>query len=132
MGYYKDWLAYKIAYELAKEIFVITKRFPKEERFGAISQIRDSSRSVCANLAEAYMRSRSLDFFLSKLNDSATENAETEVWLDFCKDFEYITQNEWEYLLEKNNQVGKLLWHMDQNPDNFRNKKFVTVSNKRS
>ena len=76
------------------------------------------------------MRSRSHDFFLSKINDSSTENAETEVWLDFSKDFGYITEEEWAHLTGKNIQVGKLLWYMDQNPDKFRG--FAAIKSKSS
>jgi len=81
MGHYKELLAYKKAYELAMKIFYISKRFPSEERYSLTDQIRRSSRSVCTNLAEAYRRRKYKDYFISKLNDSETENTETEVWL---------------------------------------------------
>jgi four helix bundle protein len=76
MGYYKDLLAYKKAYSLAIEIFIISKRFPPEEKYSLIDQIRRSSRSVCANIAESYRRRRYKDYFISKLNDPETENSE--------------------------------------------------------
>ena len=79
MGYYKDLIGFRKAYELAMEIFKITKRFPMVERFSLIDQIRRSSRSVCTNLAEAYRRRKYRDYFLSKLNDCGTENAETQI-----------------------------------------------------
>ena len=77
MGRYKDLLDFKKGYELAMEIFIITKRFPVEEKYSLIDQIRRSSRSVCTNLVEAYRRRRYKDYFISKLNDCETENAET-------------------------------------------------------
>ncbi|HEY6506300.1 MAG TPA: four helix bundle protein, partial [Chitinophagaceae bacterium] len=108
MGYYKDLLAFQKAYELAMKIFHISKRFPPEEKFSLTDQIRRSSRSVCTNLAEAYKRKRYKDYFISKLNDSETENAETEIWLDFAKDCLYLSQEEYEELISLNNEVGKL------------------------
>jgi four helix bundle protein len=69
MGHYKDLLAFKKGYELAMEIFTISKSFPPEEKYSLTDQIRRSSRSVCANLVEAYRRRRYKDYFLSKLND---------------------------------------------------------------
>jgi len=120
MGQYKDLLAYIKSYELAMEIFVITKRFPGEEKYSLIDQIRRSSRSVCANLVEAYRRRRYKDYFISKLNDCETENAETQVWLDFSYDCKYITKEEHKTLTDKNDEVGKLIWYMINNPDKFK------------
>lgn len=114
MGHYKDLLAFKKGYELAMEIFTISKRFPAEEKYSLTDQIRRSSRSVCTNLAEAYRRRRYKDYFISKLND-----AETQVWLDFSRDCKYITEEEYSTLTAKNDEVGKLLWYMINNPDKF-------------
>jgi len=119
MGHYKDLLAFKKGYELAMKIFTISKRFPPEEKYSLTDQIRRSSRSVCTNLAEAYRRKRYKDYFISKLNDSETENAETEVWLDFSKDCNYINTEEYNDLISLNNEVGKLIWFMINNPDKF-------------
>ena len=120
MGYYKELTAFKKAYQLAMMIFQITKRFPNEERYSLTNQIRRSSRSVCTNLAEAYRRRRYKDYFISKLNDSESENAETEVWLDFSKDCLYINNEEYNILSSLNSEVGKLLFYMINNPDKFR------------
>jgi four helix bundle protein len=84
MGSYKDLMAYKKGYQLAMEIFFLSKKFPVEERFSLTDQIRRSSRSVCTNLAEACRRRRYKSYLLSKLNDSQTENTENQVWLDFA------------------------------------------------
>ena len=84
MSDFKDLLVYQKAFDLAMDIFEVSKKFPKEERYSLTDQVRRSSRSVCANFAEAYQRRRYPAYFLSKLNDSDTENAETEVWLDFA------------------------------------------------
>lgn len=119
MGHYKDLLAFKKGYELAMEIFTTSKRFPPEEKYSLTDQIRRSSRSVCTNIVEAYRRIRYKDYFISKLNDAETENAETQVWLDFSHDCKYISQEEYSTLTAKNDEVGKLIWYMINNPDKF-------------
>jgi four helix bundle protein len=119
MGHYKDLLAYKKSYELAMKIFLVSKKFPSEEKFSLTDQIRRCSRSVCANLVEAYKRKRYKDYFISKLNDAETENAETQVWLDFSHDCNYITDEEHTNLTSLNDEAGKLIWFMINNPDKF-------------
>lgn len=119
MADYKDLLAYKKSYELAMMIFRLTKRFPPEEKFSLTDQMRRSSRSVCTNLAEAYRRRRYKSHFLSKLNDVETENAETQVWLDFAFDCGYLSTDEYNDLTTKNNESGKLIWFMINNPEKF-------------
>src|SRR5258706_13360774 len=112
MGHYKELLAYKKAYELAIRIFHISKRFPAEEKYSLTDQMRRSSRSVCTNIAEAHRRKRYKDYFISKLNDAETENAETEVWLNFSKDCGYVRDEEYEQLIALNTEIGKLIWYM--------------------
>lgn len=119
MGNYKNLLAYQKGYFLALRIHHFTKGFPAEEKFSLTDQIRRSSRSVCVNLAEAYRRRRYKDYFLSKLNDSETENTETEVWLDFAKDCSYLNGEDYQELHQVNTEVGKLIWYMMNNPDKF-------------
>jgi four helix bundle protein len=119
MGTYKDLLAFQKSYALALEIFLITKGFPGEEKFSLTDQIRRSSRSVCANIAEAYKRKRYKDYFISKLNDSETENTETQIWLDFAKDCMYISTEQYQRLTALNTETGKLIWFMIHNPDKF-------------
>ena len=120
MGHYKDLLAFKKGYDLAMNIFIISKKFPPEEKYSLTDQIRRSSRAVCANLVEAYRRRRYKDYFISKLNDCESENAETQVWLDFSYDCKYITEVEYKNLSLTNDEVGKLIWYMINNPDKFR------------
>jgi len=119
MGHYKDLLAYKKSYELAMKIFLITKKFPAEERYSLTDQIRRSSRSVCTNVVEAYKRKRYKDYFISKLNDVETENGETEVWLDFARDCGYISGEEHAECISYNDETGRLVWYMINNPDKF-------------
>jgi four helix bundle protein len=118
MSTYKDLIAYKKSYEVAMKIFHLSKSFPQEEKYSLPDQIRRSSRSVCT-IAEAYKRRRYKDYFISKLNDSETENSETEVWLSFSIDCNYLSQAQYEDLLAVNTEVGKLLWYMIQNPNKF-------------
>ena len=119
MSDYRNLIAYKKAYELAMDIFEVTKTFPKEERFELTSQIRRSSRSVCANLAESMKRSRYIAHYSSKLNDSETENAETQVHIDFSLSCKYITTQKHQEWTTKNNDVGNLLVYMINNPEKF-------------
>ena len=92
-----------------------------EEKYSLTGQIRRSSRSVCTNIAEEYKRRRYKDYFISKLNDCETENTETEVWLDFSRDCQYLTLGEYENLISLNTEVGKLVWFMINNPEKFMN-----------
>ena len=72
-------------------IFEVSKTFPKDEKYALTDQIRRSSRSVCANLAEAWRKRRYEAAFISKLSDSEVELAETQVWLEFAVNCGYMT-----------------------------------------
>jgi four helix bundle protein len=81
---------YKRAFAAAMQIFEVTKSFPKEERYSLVDQVRRSSRSVCANMAEAWRKRRYEAAFISKLSDSESEAAETQVWLQFAVESKYL------------------------------------------
>jgi four helix bundle protein len=81
---------YQLGFESAMQIFELTKKFPKEERYSLTDQIRRSSRSVCANLAEAWRKRRYEGAFLIKLSDAEAEAAETQVWLEFAVKCAYL------------------------------------------
>jgi len=85
---------YKIAFSAAMRIFEITKRFPLEERFALTDQIRKSSRSVCANIAEAWRKRRYEAAFVSKMSDSEAEAAETQTWLQFAQECGYMSSEQ--------------------------------------
>ena len=87
---YKDLRVYKLAFESAMEIFELSKKFPAKEKFSLTDQIRRSSRSVCTNIAEAWRKRRYEAAFVSKLSDSDSEAAETEVHLDFTLRCSYL------------------------------------------
>ena len=116
---YQDLLAYNKGFEIAMEIFEVSKLFPKEETYSLTDQIRRSSRSVCANIAESYRKRVYPKHFHSKLTDSDAENSETQTWLEFAFACKYINENTFKELTEKNKEVGKLINYMLLNPAKF-------------
>ena len=108
----KETKVYKLAFELAMEIFEISKSFPKEETYSLTDQIRRSSRSVCICLLEAYRKKIYQAHFVSKVTDSDMENSETSGWLDFALACKYIPQAKHSDLCTKNEEIGRLLNHM--------------------
>ena len=112
---HRDLDVYKLAFELAMEIFEITKEFPVEERYSLVDQIRRSSRSVCSNVAEAFRKRRYPKSFVSKLSDAETESTETQTWLEFSVRCKYISNKKFEKLDNLyNNVIGKLVVMMNQ------------------
>ena len=101
---------YKIAFDCANLIFETSKNFPKDERYSLTDQIRRSSRSVCANLSEAFRKRRYPKSFIAKIVDSEAEAAETQTWLDFALKCEYIKPQLHKELFEKYDRIlGKLV-----------------------
>jgi four helix bundle protein len=91
--------------DLDLEIFEITKTFPLEEKYSLTDQIRRSSRSVCANIAEAWRKRRYKAAFIAKINDSETEACETQVWLEIALRCEYLSESITGKLIEKYNHL---------------------------
>jgi four helix bundle protein len=120
---HEDLEVYQIAFDAAMEIFELSKNFPKEEKYSLIDQIRRSSRSVCANLAEAWRRRRYKGSFLSKLNDAEAEAAETQVWLKFAVKCQYLDIDSGRELYGKYNQILGLIVIMTNNADKWLLKK---------
>ena len=116
---FQDLLAYQKSFSLAMRIFEMKKSFPKEEMYSLTDQIRRSSRSVPANIAEAYRKRVYPKSFHSKLTDSDAENSETQVWLEFAFKFNYINEAVYNELLNESNEVGKLINYMILNPQKF-------------
>ena len=124
MGNYKgfrDLIVYQKSYALALDISRITKKFPKEEQYVLTDQIRRSSRSVPSNIAEAWVKRKYPKSFVSKLLDSLAEESETEVWLDMSRDLEYLDIQKHNSLIEKYQEVAKMLSSMINTPDKFCN-----------
>lgn len=115
----QDLLAYKKGFTLVMDIYALSKKFPKEETYSLTDQISRSSRSVCANLYEAYRKRRYPKHFISKLTDCDAENGETQTWLEFAVACEYISDEQFHILYEKSNEVSKLLNYMILNPEKF-------------
>ncbi len=101
---------YKLAFKCAMEIFQISKSFPKEEKYSLTDQIRRSSRSVCANISEAFRKRRYPKSFITKLVDSEGEAAESQTWLQFAIECKYIEKNVADRLSEEFDKIiGKLV-----------------------
>jgi len=116
---YCDLNVYKLAYDLAIELFRATRGFPPEEKFALTNQIRRSSRSVAANLAEGWKRRRYEKTFILKLTECAAEAAETQVWLDFARDAGYFTAETHERFYRGYEDVSRMLYSMIQQPWKF-------------
>lgn len=101
------------------EIFELSKRFPSEERFSLTDQIRRSSRSVAANIAEGYRKRQYPKAFVNKMSDADGEATETQVWLSIAKDCKYLPAEDQIRLIEGNEEVGRMLGSMMANPDKF-------------
>jgi four helix bundle protein len=119
MGSYKDLEVFKKAYSLAMDIFQISKSFPPEEKYSLTDQIRRCSRSVCANLGEAYRRRKYPAHFVSKLADCDAENTETEVWIMFSFNCKYINDSQNKDLSERCAEVGRMLGYMISHPEKY-------------
>ncbi|MGH9453484.1 MAG: four helix bundle protein [Terriglobia bacterium] len=116
---HRDLKVYQMAYRLAMGIFRESKSFPVEERYSLTNQIRRSSRSVAANIAEGYRKRQYPSMFASKLADSDAEATETQVWLDFAQDCGYLSPERHKQLVAGYEEVGRMLSAMIANPEKF-------------
>lgn len=116
---HQDLEVYKKAFDLAMRIFELSKIFPQEERYSLTDQIRRSSRSVCANLAEAWRKRRYKPAFISKLSDSEGESAETQTWIEFSVKCKYIEIQEGRDLYKGYDEVISMLVAMISNADKW-------------
>lgn len=116
---FQDLFAYQKSVTLSMQIFEISKKFPKEETYSLTDQIRRSSRSVSAAIAEAYRKRNYPRHFASKLTDGDAENSETQVWLEYAFRCKYITEDDFKKLIIESDEVGKLINYMILNPGKF-------------
>lgn len=115
---YRELEVYQTAFASAMEIFEVSKRFPVEERFALTDQIRRLSRSVCANLGEAWRRQRYRAAFIAKLYDYQAEATETQIWLEFSVKCQYLTPKVGRDLYRRYDQVlGQLTVMVKNAPD---------------
>jgi four helix bundle protein len=120
MSSFRDLIVYKKAFSLSMEIFFLTKAFPKEETYSLVDQIRRSSRSVFASIAESYKKRKYPNHFISKLTDADMENGETQAWLDASLACSYITNEKYMEINQQSEEVSRLLNYMINNPDKFK------------
>lgn len=116
---YRDLKVYQLAFSLAMEIFNFSKKFPQEERYSLTSQIRRSSRSVVANIAEGFRKRQYPSMFASKLADSDAEATETQVWVDFANRCGYLSEEEQKQLVSGYEELGKMIGSMIRNSERF-------------
>ena len=117
---FRNLIVYKKAFDLAMDIFNVSKSYPKEEIYALTSQIRRSSRSVCSNIGEGYRKRQYEAHFVSKISDSDMENTETQVWLDFSLSCNYISKEVFDDFNNSSEEIGRLLNHMVQNPTKYK------------
>ncbi|PPS44858.1 four helix bundle protein [Chroococcidiopsis sp. TS-821] len=113
---HKDLKVYQMAFDAAMQIFEFSKKFPVEERYSLTDQIRRSSRSVCANLAEAWRKRRYEAAFVAKLNDCEAEAAETQTWIEFAVKCNYLNIESGREIYGIYNQILGGLVSMIANP----------------
>jgi four helix bundle protein len=115
----RDLTVYQKAYALALDIYKESKVFPREEPYSLTDQIRRSSRSVAANLAEAWKRRHYKKAFVSKLIECSAEAAETEVWLDMAFDLGFLEGRTKDALLLRCVEIQKMIESMIRQPEKF-------------
>ena len=116
---FRDLEVYRLSRELSRDIFEITKKFPPEERYSLTDQIRRSSRSIGAQIAEAWAKRRYEKHFVSKLTDADGEQQETQHWIENTSDCEYVTCDLMKKLLDKCSSIGKMLNSMMAKSNQF-------------
>ncbi|MEM7572836.1 MAG: four helix bundle protein [Bacteroidota bacterium] len=110
---------YKLAYSTSMEIFELTKAFPPDEKYSLTSQLRRCSRAVCGIFAEAYRKRRYPKSFIAKLNESEGEAAESQTWLDYARDCNYLPPQTVAELDRKYDRIIGMLVNMQRAPDKW-------------
>jgi four helix bundle protein len=116
---FKDLRVYKLAFELQQEIFETSKQFRAEERYALTDQVRRASRSIGANLAEAWQKRRYIAHFVSKLTDADGEQAESQHWIDTFLACGYISERDHKSMLKKCSRIGQMLGSMMAKAEKF-------------
>jgi len=116
---HRDLKVYQLAYGLAVQVYKETVPFPKHETYSLTDQIRRASRSVAANLVEAHRKRRYKGAFVLKVSDADAEATEVQVWLDFAKDFGYLSSQSHTELITKYEELGRMLGGILSAPEKF-------------
>lgn len=116
---HRDLDVYKVSYNAALEIYELSKSFPKEEKYSLTDQVRRSSRSVCANIAEAYRKRLYEKSFIAKLSDSEAEAGETQVWLEFALAHAYLNKELFDKLFDQYEHIISMLVKMRNNANKW-------------
>ncbi len=116
---HQDLDVYRKAFEAAMQILEVSKNFPREETYSLTDQVRRSSRSVCANLAEGWRKRRYQAAFVSKLSDAEGEAAETQTWIEFAVRCDYLNRNEAKKLFLEYDEILAMLVSMINAPSRW-------------
>jgi four helix bundle protein len=116
---FRELRVYQQAFALQQTLFKLSRSFPTEEKYSLIDQIRRSSRSIGANISEAWHKRRYVAHFVSKLTDADAEQAETQHWIDTAAACEYLSVAERDQLIEQCRHVGAMLGSMMTEPEKF-------------
>lgn len=116
---YKDLDVFQRAMRLTMEIFEATKQFPREEQYSLTDQVRRSSRSICANIGEAWRKRRYPAAFISKLSDAETEASETQVWIELARRCGYLTEEQASFLDQEYDPLLAQLVRMIDQPQKW-------------
>ncbi len=119
---FKELNVYQLAFNLAMEIFRDSRVFPKEEKYSLTDQIRSASRGVACNIAEGYRKKQYPRMFASKMADADGEASETQVWLDFALECNYLGPQRHAKLTAGYEEIGRMLGSMISHPERFRNR----------
>ncbi len=117
--HFRDLDVYQRAFSAGMEIYELTKKFPADERYSMVDQIRRSSRSVCANLAEGWRKRRYPAVFRNKITDSMQEASETQCWLEFAHACRYVSSELFNRLVLQYEHIIGMLSAMEANSNKF-------------
>jgi four helix bundle protein len=116
---FRELRVYQAARDAALRVFIVTKTFPREERYALIDQVRRSSRAVKALIAEAWARRRYKAAFINKIDEALGEANETQSWLDDALDDEYLSKEDFQELDDRYQAIGGMLSRMIDRADDF-------------
>ncbi|MCL5069028.1 MAG: four helix bundle protein [Thaumarchaeota archaeon] len=117
--HFRDLEVYQRGFAAAMKIFELTKRFPSEEKYSMVDQIRRSSRSVCSNLAESWRKRKYKAVFINKVTDAMSEGSETQTWLEFSLACKFISEEAFKELDGEYETILTMLNSVERNADKF-------------